>query len=146
MPRRTSMTIQKAIFDWKETVSTYNDYIESGLCDLDCQTREEAGVLGRECWICGSIKWLARHHPAGEKHCYRTVTVCDDCHRILSAWQKCWDARWWKEGQPPSIRYAFYLMGLRDVLLLKAIKTLNMNYLLLANLLVEQIAKHLKGE
>jgi hypothetical protein len=126
------------------------DYIESGMLDLESQTPEESLVLQKECWICGAADGLMLHPIAGKLHDYRTVTVCDagaqSCHRVLLREQTVWDARWWKPGQPPHLRHAFFLLGLRSILLLKSLRTENYNYERLADWLTSEISKCLRQE
>jgi len=99
--------------------------------NLVYQTIPESKIKKERCEICNSkeeSKNLEKHHDAGEKHDYRTATVCiPKCHSWLSDRQKEWDARWKDVNQPESLRQAFFLLGLRDMLILKS-KTGNSIY------------------
>jgi hypothetical protein len=64
---------------------------------------------------------------------------------VLSQWQKVWDKRWEQPGQSEEVRYAFFLLGLRDVLRLKAEMTGNLNYRLLGDLYIDEISTILGG-
>lgn len=100
------------------------------------------------CEICNSKEEkesLELHHIAGRKHDFRTITTCINCHQHLSNMQKMWDARWWRENQSDTIRMAFFLCGLKDILYLKFQKTSNNSYQLLADKLVHEISKRLVG-
>ena len=100
--------------------------------NLIYQTVPESKIKKERCEICSSkedSKYLEGHHDAGEKHDYRIATVCiPKCHRWLSDRQKEWDARWKEVNQPENLRQAFFLLGLRDMQILKSKYTGNSMY------------------
>jgi hypothetical protein len=138
--------IRKELFDLKDEVVREMEYVEQWMNRLIMQTYEESQAKRDYCEVCGAHSDLVLHHIAGEKHDDRTVTVCYKCHQWLSTQQKVWDKRWWQPDQPEIVRRMFLLMGLRDLLRLKAMKTYDWNYDTLANKLTEHISKILKEE
>lgn len=133
--------IRKRIHDWKDLVYLSIDAVEAGINDLIMQDPDQAAMLADCCWVCKSRQCLEMHHLAGRKHDPRTVTVCHRCHQILSRWQYVWDKRWLLPGLSDDLRLAFYLLGVRDLLRLKAEVTGNLNYRLLADLYIDEISK-----
>ena len=98
------------------------------------------------CEVCGCTKGLEVHHLAGRKHDSCTIMVCEQCHRLLSEWQKMWGNKWEHGYQPERLRRAFFLLGLRDMLRLKAKKTGYSIYESMADNLTDEISILLKGE
>jgi hypothetical protein len=141
MTDETYNLVDRGIAEWKEDTYKSLKEISKWLHALNAQTLNDIG-----CWICGSMRNINAHHIAGEKHDHRTIRVCSHCHSILSMGQKVWDRRWILADQPEHIRQAFYLQGLRDILLLKARKSMDSNYEKLANRYVEDIKSLLEME
>ena len=110
------------------------------------QSPAESKIKKKRCEVCGADLICELHHVAGRKHDFRTITVCNQCHAELSESQKTWDARWYKSNQPQSLKYAFFLLGLHDILLLKSRKTANSIYEELAKKLRQEISTLLKLE
>jgi hypothetical protein len=100
-------------------------------------------VLKTCCEICGK-EGCELHHIAGRKHGYHVITVCGECHRELSNYQKLWDRRWWLPDQPDHIRKAFLLQGISEILRLKTRRTGDPVYEKLADCLTEEISKRLR--
>ena len=74
-----------------------------------------------ECEICNSNKKLEQHHVRGIKHGNETITVCHDCHEILTNKQRLWDSSWL---DPNAVnKDAFLERGLIDIFELKYKKT-----------------------
>lgn len=140
------MIICKEIHDWKEEVGLNVCCIEHWATEITSKNEKEAAIPAWECEICGSRDGLELHHIAGRKHDYRTITVCRACHRELSDEQKTWDKRWEGGDRPEAIQQAFFLLGFRDILRLKARKTGDSNYELLANMYREEISRLLRGD
>lgn len=112
------------------------------------QTPEDAQSLKERCEVCGSKedrKNLELHHIAGRKHDYRTITACKACHSQLSAEQGMRDARWLHEA-PPSLQAAFFLHGLKDILILKGQRICNSHYSDLGAFLANETAQILRGD
>lgn len=118
--------------------------IDRWLQSLVFQTPEEAKVKKVCCEICSNREGLELHHIAGRKHIHNTVTVCKDCHHTLSKNQRLWDKRWEHPDQSYQVRDAFTLQGIHDILGLKAYKTGNTVYSLLADSLIEDISQMLR--
>jgi len=68
-----------------------------------------------ECEICNSNKKLEQHHVRGKKHGNETITVCRDCHEILTNKQRLWP--------DTENKGAFLELGLIDICGLKYEKT-----------------------
>ena len=74
-----------------------------------------------ECEICNSNKKLELHHVRGNKHGNETITVCHECHDILTVNQRLWDRSWFD----PNVENneVFLQRGLIDICELKYEKT-----------------------
>jgi hypothetical protein len=74
-----------------------------------------------ECEICSSNKKLERHHIRGRKHGNECITVCYDCHKLLSSEQCLWDRSWLDPDSEN--KDAFLIRGFIDICELKFRKT-----------------------
>jgi len=75
-----------------------------------------------ECEICGhSDKKLELHHVRGRKHGNETITVCHECHDILTVNQRLWDRSWFDPNAENN--KVFLQRGLIDICELKYEKT-----------------------
>jgi len=74
-----------------------------------------------ECEICNSNKKLEQHHVRGNKHGNKTITVCHDCHEILTNKQRLWDNSWLNSNAEN--KDSFLERGLIDICELKYEKT-----------------------
>jgi hypothetical protein len=113
------------------------------------QTPQESKTRNDRCKVCNSkedMSDLQLHHWAGRKHDWRTVTVCKKCHTELSKLQGLWDARWLMHDLSEKLRKAFFLCGLRDVMVLKAKYTGNSLFSEYADSLIYEIAALLRYE
>lgn len=137
--------VKEPIGKWKDGVYQTLDDITEWVGTLANQSIGESGIKKERCEVCGSSDKRELHHIAGEKHDYRTVTLCLDCHHVLSDKQKLWDKRWEAKDQSTNVRQAFFLQGLKDLLELKASRTGNSNYATLAAGYIETISKLLRG-
>lgn len=140
-----SIPVSHAICSFKDHRAKEADAIEEWMNQLTEQDEKEAITMKDQCEICDSKEKIELHHIAGRKHDYRTVTVCRNCHDELSDEQKQWDGRWWQKDQPTPLREAFFLLGLKDILRLKAKKVHNTIYEDLASKLGEDISKRLRA-
>jgi hypothetical protein len=138
--------IAKEMFDWKDLMAASAGDMACWVINVLIRDEYDCSRLRDRCEVCGHTENLELHHLAGRKHDPCTITVCRSCHDALSNQQKMWDKRWWKDDQPPELRYAFLLMGLRDALHLMARKFDDTNYYTLAEQLTEQIAQRLKED
>lgn len=121
--------------------------IERWIIDIISQTEEDARTLKERCEICGSKEDrtnLELHHIAGRKHDFRTRTACKNCHSQLSKEQGLRDSRWLHDASE-GLQTAFFLQGLKDILVLKALSTGNSHYRMLAESLVNETAQLLRG-
>lgn len=139
-----SIPVSQAVCSLKDDLEREAQAIEEWMNQLTNQSEKEAKAMNNHCEICGSKENLELHHIAGRKHDYKTITVCRNCHNELSEQQKQWDSRWWQKDQTELVREVFFLLGLRDILRLKARKTHNTIYDSLAAKFSEDIAKRLR--
>ena len=116
------------------------DSAEGWLNGIINQSIEQSQIKKEKCEVCSSNSFLELHHVGGRKHNFRTITACKSCHAELSESQKTWDVRWYKTNQQQSLKYAFFLLGLHDILLLKSKKTANSIYEELAKSFRQDIA------
>ena len=75
----------------------------------------------KECEICSSNKKLEQHHVRGRKHGNECITVCQECHKILTDKQRLWDRSWLDPDSDN--KDAFLIRGIIDVCELKYRKT-----------------------
>lgn len=103
------------------------------------QTEEQSEIRKDYCEACliRHVKFVG-HHIGGRYNDYRQITVCGDCHYIVTEKQKI-DARIWTEGNPDFLKRSFFLRGLYDVLILMAQKRNNPLYSDIANSLTNTI-------
>ena len=73
------------------------------------------------CEICNSKEHLEQHHVRGRKHGNEIITVCQECHNILTDKQRLWDRSW--HDPDSSNKDSFLIRGLIDVFELKYEKT-----------------------
>jgi hypothetical protein len=59
---------------------------------------------------------LEKHHIAGKNNSVLVLTVCPNCHRILSKKQESWNNDWIKNDNSEIKKLAFTLMGRSEVL------------------------------
>lgn len=124
------------------------DEIERWLNDIISKSEQDAQDLKECCEICNSKEErnnLELHHIAGRKHDFRTLTACKKCHSQLSREQGLRDIRWLRHTSV-DLQTAFFLHGLRDILILKRKRTGNSHYAELADLLINEIAQVLRGD
>lgn len=148
-PRHSiSIIIHSKLGLLRDRVHADIDEIERWISAIISQTQEDAQSLKERCEICDSKEDrtnLELHHIAGRKHDYRTITACKKCHGYLSKEQGLRDNRWLVEV-PAGLQTAFFLQGLRDMLILKALRTENSHYRELAQSLVNETAQLLRGD
>jgi hypothetical protein len=138
--------VSEKIGELKDSVEKNCGEIERWVTDVITRSIEERSKKKERCEICRSKEDahnLELHHIAGRKHDPRTITACKRCHDELTKNQSTWDTRWLVENQPQNVRDAFFLMGLREVLILKASKTGDSNFRILAQTFNYEIAEQL---
>ncbi len=140
-----SISVSQAVCSLKDDLTREAQAIEEWMNQLTEQDQMEALTMKNQCEICNSCIKLELHHIAGRKHDYRTLTVCRVCHDELSVCQNQWDGRWWQRDQPEPLKEAFFFLGLRDILRLKAKKANNTMYEDLAAKLTVDISKRLRA-
>ncbi len=141
-----SVLINSKIGTLRDEALLVIDSAEIWLNGILNQCLTESTIKQKRCEVCDSDSARELHHVAGRKHDFRTITVCNPCHAELSESQKTWDARWYKPNQQQSLKYAFFLLGIHDILLLKSKKTANSIYEELAKKLRQEISTLLKLE
>ena len=115
--------------------------------DIICRIEYECQLRTAICEICfcSVTRQISElHHIAGQKHHFAKITACKSCHRELSLNQYLWDKRWLHARLSQGLVTAFFLLGLHDILVLKAEKTGNRRYKTLAKLLVPEISQLLE--
>jgi len=123
-----SSKIYDSIYKAKETLDReYQDALE-WITDI----KENPNRPKRnECEICShSNKKLELHHVRGNKHGNEKITVCQECHEILTYKQNSWDRSWL---DPNAVnKDAFLIIGLIAICELKYEKTGKEIYKLIA--------------
>jgi hypothetical protein len=113
-----SSKIYNSIFRAKEILdSEYQDALEFITDIIENPDRPKTN----KCEICNSDKNLEQHHIRGRKHGTETITVCHECHDILTANQRLWDRSWLNHNAEN--KDAFLKRGLIDIFELKYKKT-----------------------
>ncbi|MGP6207904.1 HNH endonuclease signature motif containing protein [Cuniculiplasma sp. SKW3] len=113
-----SSKIYDSLIKAKETMD--NEYQETFNWITDIIENENRPKYN-ECEICGSSKKLELHHARGRKHGNETITVCQECHKILTDKQRLWDSSWLDPNAEN--KGAFLILGLIDVCELKHQRT-----------------------
>jgi len=103
------------------------------------QPEKNSKIKKDYCEIClvRNVKFYS-HHIGGQYNDFRQITICGDCHDVVTEKQKL-DARIWTEGNPDFLKKSFFLRGLYDVLELMAQKRKNSLYKDIAKLLPNTI-------
>jgi len=114
-----SSKIDDSIYKSKETLDReYEDALD-WITDIKENPKRDKMY---KCEICGhSDGKLELHHVRGNKHGNETITVCHDCHEILTNKQKLWDRSWLDPNAEN--KDAFLEKGLIDICELKYEKT-----------------------
>jgi hypothetical protein len=89
---------------------------------------------------------LELHHIAGKNNSEMTVTLCVSCHNEITKHQNTWDIRWTYNNNTETLQNAFIMQGIRELLLLKYVKTNDYTYYCLADSLCYAIGKSLASE
>lgn len=79
--------------------------LNCGLLDVEALMAVSAGRLPR--------RLLEEHHLAGRRASSFTVTLCRNCHAVLTDWQEDWDGRLRRPATEDE-RLAALLQGLAD--------------------------------
>lgn len=83
--------------------------------------RSGALTDSKTCVTCGRAGKLEDNHVAGNRHGGLTVPMCPAvCHRRFTEGQDLWPAEWQSRRRTPDLDLALLLLGLHDLLLLKA--------------------------
>ena len=107
-----------ALYKAKETMDKeYQETLEWIMDIIANENRPEYS----ECEICRSNKQLEQHHLRGRKHGNECITVCQECHKILTDKQRLWDRSWLDPDSDN--KDAFLIRGFIDVCELKYQKT-----------------------
>lgn len=149
---KLDISVSKCLKYSKSQILREIDETDAWLLGVLYQSPQEALVKKTHCEICGyqgSSCNLELDHVAGRKHDYRTITACKidgryGCHSKRTQRQKTWGPDWLIGDQPQEVRDRFLLLGLRDILLLKAELTGNYYCRIVADELIEEIYKRSK--
>ena len=113
-----SIEIYDSIYKAKEILNKeYQDALDRITDIIENPNRPKR----HECEICNSNKKLEQHHIRGRKHGNETITVCDECHDILTVNQRLWDRSWFDPNAENN--EVFLQRGLIDICELKYEKT-----------------------
>jgi len=113
-----SIEIYDSIYKAKEIMdSEYEDALKWITDIIENPNRPKRN----ECEICNSNKKLEKHHIRGRKHGNETITVCHECHDILTVNQRLWDRSWFDPNAENN--EVFLQRGLIDICELKYEKT-----------------------
>jgi len=113
-----SNQIYEAIFKAKEIMDSEYEDASNWITDI---IKNSNRPKKNECEICNSNKKLEQHHVRGNKHGNETITVCHDCHEILTNKQRLWDRSWLNSNAEN--KDSFLERGLIDICELKYEKT-----------------------
>jgi len=127
-----------------EKISTVNDRIQHEtnqvrifINELFNQTPQESEIKKKYCEVClARHVSFEKHHAAGRKHDFRQITVCIQCHNILTKRQKLWDSRWWNHTDSKTLQLAFLYRGVYDILQLISEKRQNSLYFDIADSII----------
>ena len=109
-----SSKLFEALYKAKETMdSEYQETLHWITDIIENENRPKA----KECEICSSNKKLEQHHVRGRKHGNECITVCQECHRILTDKQRLWDRSWLDPDSEN--KETFLIRGLIDTCELK---------------------------
>lgn len=125
-----------SISDSYQVLTNQTSILLNGLIN---QTKQESEIRKDYCEIClvRRVKFHG-HHIAGQYNDFRQITVCTNCHYALTLRQQL-DRRIWSPNNPDSLKQAFFLRGLYDVLVLMSQKRNDSIYARLADSLVGTI-------
>ncbi len=110
--------------EYQETLEWITDIIEN-------EDRPKFDI----CEICNSDKKLEQHHIRGRKHGNETITVCHECHKILTDKQRLWDRSWLDVNSENKV--TFLIRGFIDVCELKYQRTGKEIFKVLSEILTE---------
>lgn len=145
-----SRMVSRGIRRWKEKAVCKTNYIDAWLLSIVYQTEKEAVIKGARCGTCLSKEDkedLEKHHPAGKMHTgepynYRTVTLCrknNNCHGLATSRQRGWGADLESEDPSPELRRERLLIGICDLIRIRAERTGDPSLLSLADEYTEDI-------
>jgi len=119
----TKIYIYDSIFKAEESLVKKSKEKFRNALDLTIDIIENPNRPKRnECEICShSHKKLEQHHVRGKKHGNETITVCHDCHEILTNKQRLWGSSWLNPNAENKDQ--FLIRGLIDICELKYEKT-----------------------
>jgi hypothetical protein len=114
----SSTEIYELIFRAEETLNIEYENALKWITDI---IENPERLKQEECEICNSNKKLELHHVRGNKHGNECITVCHECHEILTNNQRLWDRSWFNVNAEN--KNAFLKRGLIDICELKYEKT-----------------------
>jgi hypothetical protein len=85
------------------------------------EVRSGALSDSKECVTCGAGPPQEDNHVAGRRHGDLTVPMCAKrCHPRFTEGQDLWPAEWQSDERSPDLDLSLFLLGLHNLLLLKA--------------------------
>jgi hypothetical protein len=101
----------------REALAEAQDEAQAWLEEVRSGTLSES----KDCVTCGRDQELEDNHVAGRRHGELTVPMCAAvCHRRFTEGQDLWPAEWQSPLRTPDLDLALLILGLHDLLLLKA--------------------------
>jgi len=100
----------------REALDVAHDEAQAWLEEL------RSGALSADsvCAVCGRSGELEDNHVAGRRHGDLTVPMCRPCHRRFTEGQDLWPHEWRRMKRTPDLDLALLLLGVHDLLQLKA--------------------------
>lgn len=141
-----AVIVNKPVGEWlDESQQSQQDIIE-WVNRIVIPSEKEARIKKDRCEICLSKEDptdLELHHPGHGRYDYRTMTLCKKCHMALTESQMK-NVAYLKGKISDDAKTALFLLGLQDILNLKADRTGDSNYKTLARKYTPMIREYLK--
>ncbi len=113
--------IYDSYFKARETIDKENEDSLKWITDVIENPNRDKKERCEICGSCRSKENLQEHHIRGRKQGNEVITVCEECHDVLSRKQMLWDRSWLDPNYDN--KDVFLKRGLIDVFHLKYEKT-----------------------
>jgi hypothetical protein len=124
-PVLVASVVNQRSMQWLDDLAIKGHPVIAVLNSIVYQSIKEARQQKDFCEICmngRACEKRERHHIAGRKHDYRTITACTVCHPWLTKRQTLWSREWLQPNLEVRQTIGFLLMGIHDILTLMAIR------------------------
>jgi hypothetical protein len=152
MPENLAIIVNKPIGEWQDGIQQSLEDIIKWVNRIVCQTPEESRIKKDRCEICNSKEKpfdLELHHIGHERFWPdMRITACivnNNCHGIFSERQMMHEHLLRIKNPSEELKIAIFLMDLQDILSLKADRTGNSNYRILARKYTPMIREYMRG-